>query len=745
MYSYADARGLVKFAFQVSSKLGNRFGKDQEIGRLAADSTCADEHRTRYDPTQPTEIKFCKLYTLISVYNVQVEVQLCRHCPLEKRRYVGPDLRAWGIFNYNNSILVSHELLDEYTSEFTSSETPFTAFVLRIARRYKRGGVRFMGEDLLRSVWFAYVYLQRLTDDMTCKSCGPSPSTVIFDGVTLGSQQLLPDALLRRKVRAALEGPDFGPLLEDLEDRRRHAPATPAQAQTTPDTPSANDLLSTPSVSRTTQLFPDTPSANDLFSTPSIARSFDKFVIPPSPSPSSAWSPSTPCRTTSNVHTPSFGTPIPQPNFGVSPPGQTSGTSVDTIALATTGSSMPSTTSPSKDITSPSKRGLTDDEAKARKRLLVREHLSLVEWVRLELKKQGGADCPHLAVLFDTYFGQLAYAGKAIPKRTLKVWKNLFLQLAAEESVVQMVNHQSWVDLTEYLKNPTASNSSKLVSIPAFHKALSCKGCDVDALNSVMRWVEKKARAVLLHLISQASPPLPLAEPNTLPTDNDWRKTGSFYSLPIIRHRPKYPRLDDGEKKDNSGPRGDRCGKYYSEYKEKRLTGGIMVCWCHHSVCYGFHTIPESEGRNDVFSAMVTRWPTAPQRVVYDFACALGPYCMTREPQFFANTYFMIDHFHAAGHTKCSPAAFLSEYENTDPQLSSVNSSAAECGNGALRKIRKSVSYMSQERAIIYTKVFLSIWNRTRALKAGGKAKKARAKGKGKGRGKGRKTMGDNH
>lgn len=158
--------------------------------------------------------------------------------------------------------------------------------------------------------------------------------------------------------------------------------------------------------------------------------------------------------------------------------------------------------------------------------------------------------------------------------------------------------------------------------------------------------------------------------------------------MPPIRHRPKYPKLDDNEDKDRSGPRGDRCGKYYSEYGEKRLTGGIMVCWCQHSMCYGFHCIPKSEGRNDVFSAMVTRWPVAPERVVYDFACALGPYCMLREPQFFAKTSFVIDHFHAAGHTKCSPAAFLSEYANTDPKLSAINSSAAECGNGALRRIR---------------------------------------------------------
>lgn len=139
-----------------------------------------------------------------------------------------------------------------------------------------------------------------------------------------------------------------------------------------------------------------------------------------------------------------------------------------------------------------------------------------------------------------------------------------------------------------------------------------------------------------------------------------------------------------------------------------------MCVWCTHSVCYGFHCIPKSEGRNDVFSAIITHWEKAPRIVVYDFACALGPYCMTREPDFFADTLFLIDDFHAAGHTRCSRASFLSTYANADPRLAHINSSAAECGNGGLHRIRKSVSYMSQDRAIQYTKVFLSIWNRCR-------------------------------
>ncbi len=191
--------------------------------------------------------------------------------------------------------------------------------------------------------------------------------------------------------------------------------------------------------------------------------------------------------------------------------------------------------------------------------------------------------------------------------------------------------------------------------------------------------------------------------------------------MPQIQVRSTYPNLAgdqrrEGERGGNCSkpsevPQPPACGKYYSTYGQRRLTGGIMVAWCTHSISYGFHCIPESEGRNDVFSAMVTRWPQAPKRVVYNFSCALGPYYLLREPNFFADTHFIIDNFHARDHTKCAPACFASTYAEVDPEVSQINTSTAECGNNIILRIRKSVSYMGQRRATIYTKVFLSVIN----------------------------------
>jgi hypothetical protein len=185
-----------------------------------------------------------------------------------------------------------------------------------------------------------------------------------------------------------------------------------------------------------------------------------------------------------------------------------------------------------------------------------------------------------------------------------------------------------------------------------------------------------------------------------------------------VRLRPQYGIPNDGKvdrsSRDGEGAIG--CPKYYEAYVKAGMTGGLMALWCPHGICVGFHCIAQGEGRNDVFSALLTHWPTAPEVVIYDFACALAPYCMTREPEFFKRTRFLIDDFHQKGHVKCSKAAFLKTYGAYDPELSQLNSSAAESGNAGLRRIGKSVSYMTQARGIVFTKTYLSCWNRVKLL-----------------------------
>lgn len=193
--------------------------------------------RSHYDPELPTVERACRIFTLFTIYDGILQVQPCPKCPQNRRRFIGPDLREQGLFNYNNSILISHELLDEYTVAFVMSETPFNAFVASVSHRYAVSGAEFMGDDLFRSIWFAYATRLAMDNDMRCTRCGTYPETVIWDGITLAfgrkhlsstlspptetsstsmqrpnvknypKQQLLPDAALRKLLRQVVNAP----------------------------------------------------------------------------------------------------------------------------------------------------------------------------------------------------------------------------------------------------------------------------------------------------------------------------------------------------------------------------------------------------------------------------------------------------------------------------------------------------------------------------------------------------------
>ena len=59
--------------------------------------------------------------------------------------------------------------------------------------------------------------------------------------------------------------------------------------------------------------------------------------------------------------------------------------------------------------------------------------------------------------------------------------------------------------------------------------------------------------------------------------------------------------------------------------------------------------------------------------------------------------------------------------------LQNVNTSAAECSNSGLNRIRKSVSYMGQKNAILLTYVYLCVWNRRREREYQMKVEKEKA------------------
>ncbi|KAK6974975.1 hypothetical protein R3P38DRAFT_3335292 [Favolaschia claudopus] len=176
--------------------------------------------------------------------------------------------------------------------------------------------------------------------------------------------------------------------------------------------------------------------------------------------------------------------------------------------------------------------------------------------------------CPALGALFDAKFGEESVTQN---RPAADVYRRFFVQICAEDL--------------------NARSASSLVEVPVLHEVLSHESARgeqpfSDTILDVCRFLLDRGRAVLNSLIKGPEPP----RVDQSAVEKPWTDTGCCYGLPKIRERPYYPKLKHD---------------FYSQYGERRLTGGIMC-------------------RNNVFSALLTRWETAPKRVIYDFACALG-------------------------------------------------------------------------------------------------------------------------
>jgi Kyakuja-Dileera-Zisupton transposase len=287
------------------------------------------------------------------------------------------------------------------------------------------------------------------------------------------------------------------------------------------------------------------------------------------------------------------------------------------------------------------------------------------------------------------------------------------MQVFSPDSVLQLVPHAAIPLLLQYSTSGVVNErlSSLIPALGMIFINMSTECTDSPDLRKLSRTLAERAKLTFNDLVNNRDI---IRNTNECPPylSREWEETGSFYGRPLIRYRPFYEGRDND--KDVDASETGRCKKYYSTYAQRTLTGGIMAIWCPHLICLGFHKIPKAEGRNDVFSALYVYFEQAPEVVIYDFACQLGTYSMSREPEFFKDTCFAIDEMHAKGHSSCSQASFSSNYMQGRTSLQNVNTSAAECSNSGLNRIRKSVSYMGQRNAILLTYIYLCVWNRRR-------------------------------
>ncbi|RXW22184.1 hypothetical protein EST38_g3686 [Candolleomyces aberdarensis] len=102
------------------------------------------------------------------------------------------------------------------------------------------------------------------------------------------------------------------------------------------------------------------------------------------------------------------------------------------------------------------------------------EHLNCVNDVYEKLN----IECSALATLFREIFGAVAMLNK---KAAPAPYRNLFRQIAAEESILQMINGSSLENLGHFLSNPCQAQVTKLVTIPTLYQVLQSNS-DIEPL-----------------------------------------------------------------------------------------------------------------------------------------------------------------------------------------------------------------------------------------------------------------------
>ncbi|KAJ2915820.1 hypothetical protein MD484_g4588, partial [Candolleomyces efflorescens] len=193
-----------------------------------------------------------------------------------------------------------------------------------------------------------------------------------------------------------------------------------------------------------------------------------------------------------------------------------------------------------------------------------------------------------LAQMFDYWFGISALSAR---REAPSAYHRFFTQVAADESILQMMNRPALATLSTFNRNPTHKQLSLLIHIPALYNILEIgftrgSGQLLSWTIGVCKWLQDRASAVMERLLEKnmsagaaGEARLPGVDGRTL-VQKDWKLTGCYYAMPQVRARPEYPQLAyDQAKKDSAtvGAKRGNCSKYYSRYSESRLTGGIMV------------------------------------------------------------------------------------------------------------------------------------------------------------------------
>lgn len=168
----------------------------------------------------------------------------------------------------------------------------------------------------------------------------------------------------------------------------------------------------------------------------------------------------------------------------------------------------------------------------------------------------------------------------------------------------------------------------------------------------------------------------------------------------FVKHKPNQDVLDA------------QCNKIYPRVNR----GGFsyMFTWLcpRHGHCYGYHLIPNQEGRKDPFYSLYKYCANLPECVVYDASCLLHDYILNRMPGFARLIRFCDDKFHSFGHRMCAVCYRAQECG----YLVHTNTSIAEQFNSYMKCVKFTASHLSKIHFCILVQFFIHLWNEKKTV-----------------------------
>jgi hypothetical protein len=191
----------------------------------------------------------------------------------------------------------------------------------------------------------------------------------------------------------------------------------------------------------------------------------------------------------------------------------------------------------------------------------------------------------------------------------------------------------------------------------------------------------------------------------------------AFFALPPqrMRLRRKYEYSNDSGSGSNAdaATHGNMCRKEFP--KSRYFTPGLFIvtCACSNKTVLICVFMDSGESPRILFNLILNRWEIAPRMIIYDNACHLAHYAMTRAWNHFFNTTFLIDRFHEGNHTTCCSRYKSTEHTRQEFQEEVVNTQACEQVNFIVRKQERTIRYLSLLHGVVFLNILFSLFNTT--------------------------------